>query len=147
APIVLKKAVEAEPPAPRALEPLVPKDLEAVCLKAMAKKPARRYLSAQLLADDLTRWLSKEPVRARKLGPIERIILLRQRHPAVSVAIALTTAAFGVALFLGLRFHFFQAKAAEDLGERQVEFEKLRRHAVEQQKKADEERQKAAAES
>jgi hypothetical protein len=62
--VILKVATE-EPVPPRRIEPGVPRDLEAVCLKCLQKDPGRRYASAQALADDLLRFLKGEPTVAR----------------------------------------------------------------------------------
>src|SRR5438270_2277374 len=62
---LVRQVLADEPPPPRRLTPELPRDLETVCLKAMAKEPARRYQTARDLADDLRRWLGDEPVRAR----------------------------------------------------------------------------------
>src|SRR5262249_28579705 len=63
---VLRKVKQEEPPPPRQRCPDVPRPLEAVCLRAMAKDPARRYASAADLAGDLKRWLADEPVSAHR---------------------------------------------------------------------------------
>jgi Protein kinase domain len=54
-----------EPPPPRKFNSRIPKSLEMICLKAMAKEPGRRYATARELAGDLQRHLNNEPVRAR----------------------------------------------------------------------------------
>jgi hypothetical protein len=62
--VILKVATE-EPAPPRRVEPGVPRDLEAVCLKCLHKEPAGRYASAAALGDDLSRFLAGEPTAAR----------------------------------------------------------------------------------
>jgi tRNA A-37 threonylcarbamoyl transferase component Bud32 len=65
--IVLFNILHTEPPAPRTLRPEVPAALEAICLRAMAKRPADRYPGCRQLADALKVWLRQgtAPVRTR----------------------------------------------------------------------------------
>ena len=57
---VLFHTIHEDPPSPRAIEPKVPRRLAAICQKAMAKRPDRRYPSCQALANDLRSWLHGE---------------------------------------------------------------------------------------
>jgi hypothetical protein len=61
------------PPMPRAIQPRTPLDLEAVCLKALSKRPQDRYASAAEMAADLRAFTSGQPVSARSLGAIGRV--------------------------------------------------------------------------
>ncbi len=70
--MVLQQVLHEEPRRPRAVHHRVPRDLETICLKAMAKEPPRRYATAGDLAADLRRWLGDEPIQARPAGRIER---------------------------------------------------------------------------
>jgi formylglycine-generating enzyme required for sulfatase activity/predicted Ser/Thr protein kinase len=60
--VVLYNAVHTPPERPRQRRPDIPEELEAICLKAMAKKPEDRYASCQALSDELGRWLDNQTV-------------------------------------------------------------------------------------
>jgi hypothetical protein len=85
------------PSSPRSLRPELSRELEAIVLRCLEKDPARRYLSAEELADDLARWQHGEPVRARPLSWSRRAgrFLARSKGRVVP---ALLLAAFGTAL-------------------------------------------------
>jgi len=85
---VLRAVQQREPRPPSAVNGDVPRDLDTVCLTALAKEPARRYASMQALAEDLDRYLEHRPILARRSGPIERAWRLVRRHPAPSIAVA-----------------------------------------------------------
>jgi serine/threonine protein kinase/Tfp pilus assembly protein PilF len=77
-----------EPVPPRRLQPTVPHDLETICLKCLRKETGRRYATAQDLAEDLRRFQAGEPVRARPVGTLERVIVWCRRNPGVAVLLA-----------------------------------------------------------
>lgn len=83
---------QRDPIAPRKLDPRIPRDLETIVLKAMAKRPADRYATAADLAQDLERFLAFEPVQARRIGPIGRAWRYARRHPSLT-AVSTTAAA------------------------------------------------------
>jgi eukaryotic-like serine/threonine-protein kinase len=78
-----------EPVPPSRLRPGLSRDLEAVCLKCLQKSPARRYPSAQALADDLGRWLRGESTEARPLGRLARVWRGIRRARAVLAIVGL----------------------------------------------------------
>src|SRR5262249_12471364 len=61
----LECVLNNEPVSPLVLNPSVPEDIAAICLKCLEKDPAQRYATAQDLADELSRFLSDETVQAR----------------------------------------------------------------------------------
>src|SRR5262249_41296519 len=66
--MLLHQVLHDDPKPPRRLNDKIPRDLETVCMQAMAKEPPRRYASAAEFAADLRRFLAGQPVKARPLG-------------------------------------------------------------------------------
>jgi formylglycine-generating enzyme required for sulfatase activity/tRNA A-37 threonylcarbamoyl transferase component Bud32 len=90
---VLQQVLHDEARPPRQLNDRIPRDLETICLKALAKTPQRRYATARELAADLRRFLAGEPITARPVGRVERAWRWCRRNPAL--------AALALALVLG----------------------------------------------
>jgi WD40 repeat protein/tRNA A-37 threonylcarbamoyl transferase component Bud32 len=86
--MLLHQVLHDEPKPPRRLNDRIPRDLETICLKAMAKEPAKRYATARELAEDLGRFLGGESIRARPVGRIERAARWARRKPATAGLIA-----------------------------------------------------------
>jgi serine/threonine-protein kinase len=82
--MLLVQVMQEEPRPPRKLNGAIPRDLETVTLKALAKEQAQRYQSAREFADDLRRWLKGEPVHARPVGAWERAVRWMKRRPAAA---------------------------------------------------------------
>ncbi len=93
----LLQVLREEPVPPTHLQPKVPHDLETICLKCLAKDPARRYASAEAMADDLRAFLTGETIQARSPGRWERALQWARRRPAVAALVGA-----GGAALLGL---------------------------------------------
>jgi WD40 repeat protein len=118
----LRQVIDQEPVPPRAVNPKIDRDLEAICLKALDKKPKRRYPSASALAEDLEQWLAGKSIRARRIGRPERVWKWAKRHPGVAALSGLVVLVAAAGL-IGMFVLYGQAVVA-------------RAHAVEQTKKA-----------
>ena len=70
---LLKKIRESDPKPPSARQPRLPRDLDWIVLKAIDKDRRRRYGSASALADDISRYLNHEPIRARPPSTVYRV--------------------------------------------------------------------------
>jgi serine/threonine-protein kinase len=101
---VLARVVGEPPVPPRTLLPTVPRALEAVSLKALAKHPEERYASARELAQEVQQWLADEPVQAypEPWTVRARRWLGRHRTLAASTAAALLAATLILAAATGL---------------------------------------------
>ncbi len=92
------QVVQRPPVAPRQLNPAVACDLETICLKALEKLPHRRYPSAEALAEDLRRFLTGQPIRARRISPLGRLALWIRYNPWLAGLAGTAMASLVVAL-------------------------------------------------
>lgn len=84
---VLSKVLAIDPVSPRVLRPELNRDLETICLKCLRKEPAKRYASAEALAEDLRRFLAGEAIWARPTPAWERGWKWAKRRPLVAALI------------------------------------------------------------
>jgi WD40 repeat protein/tRNA A-37 threonylcarbamoyl transferase component Bud32 len=140
--VVLYNAMHTEPAPPRDARPDVPRDLETISLKAMAKRPEDRYARCQELADDLRRWLEGEPILARRLGLLERGVRWGRRYPGAAVAVVLAAAGLVLAAVLGTSFAAYQANQASRLREEQAKTQEHLAAANAERERAERERRK-----
>jgi serine/threonine protein kinase len=113
--MLILQVLDDEPRPPRRLNDKVPRDLETICLKAMAKSPARRYATGREFADDLRRWSAGEPIHARPVGRVERLWRWCRRNPvAASLLLAVSLgSAFGLAHLSQLSTRLMRESALE----------------------------------
>jgi serine/threonine protein kinase len=104
----LYQALHDEPVRPCRLQPKVPRDLEAICLKCLEKDPRRRYARAADLADDLGRFLEAKPIRAGRIPAIKLLFLrfryLVIRHPRLTAVLPYLLLALAACLLAWLLF-------------------------------------------
>jgi hypothetical protein len=97
---VISQILTAEPPAPREVRADLPRDLETIILKCLAKEQSRRYQAAQELADDLRAFVEGRAIRARRATLMERAARW-VKHQQRSVVVTATIVAATVALLAG----------------------------------------------
>lgn len=85
--MLIHQVLTEDAPSPRKLNSAIPRHLETICLKCLRREADRRYATAQEAADDLKRWLHREPIKARPVGRIEKTFLWCRRRPAAAGAI------------------------------------------------------------
>jgi predicted Ser/Thr protein kinase len=98
----LVQVVERDPPVPRALNRRVPRDLERICLKCLAKSPAGRYATAAELAEDLDRFLAGEPIESSLSAPWHRLARWVRREPPLALRLC------GLGLFYAVQLVQYQ---------------------------------------
>jgi serine/threonine-protein kinase len=94
---ILLAVLENQPEKPRTLNRRIPRDLEAICLKCLERDREHRYPSAAALADDLARFLCREPVDAAMASPLAKLRRWSRRAPGLALRLGGLGAAIVVA--------------------------------------------------
>ena len=84
---VIHQTIHSEPPTPRSIRSNIPLDLQTICLKAMSKDRGQRYSSVREMAGDLRRYKNREPISARPIGWMGRLIRWCNRQPALATTL------------------------------------------------------------
>jgi WD40 repeat protein len=115
----IEQVKDVEPVTPCRLVPGLPRDIETIAMTCLQKQPAKRYATAEALAEDLRRFLEDEPIAARPVGSIERVWRWCRRHPAPATLTAsvILVAALGLA---GILWQWKEAVKARDLAARRA---------------------------
>ena len=84
----IMQVIKEEPVPPSRLIGKLPPDVETICLKCLQKEPAKRYATAELLAEDCRRFIAGEPILSRPISPVERAWRWCRRNPKVAGLLA-----------------------------------------------------------
>ncbi len=87
---LLRKVATESVPAPRRIDPSIPRDLATIVEKATMREPGRRYASAAAMRDDLNAWLGGHAISARRAGIHQRLWLWSRRNPWAALSAGMT---------------------------------------------------------
>jgi serine/threonine protein kinase/WD40 repeat protein len=128
---IISGVLSREAPRTSSLDAQVPRDLDTVIARALAKEPADRYGSAQALADDLRRFLGGRPVEAKPISAIERTFRWANRNRALAAsAIGALCVLAGVAALASILVWRANTRTAAALRMSRLSEEQARRNAV-----------------
>jgi eukaryotic-like serine/threonine-protein kinase len=101
---LIDQIIHDPPPAPRKHHVRVPRDLETIVMKAIAKEPGERYATAEALAADLENFVTDRPILARRMGWFERAWRWCRRNPAAAALVGMSGIAAMMLAGLGIAF-------------------------------------------
>lgn len=81
---LIQRITQGPPERPETTGTEIPRDLETIVLKAISHEPGQRYQSAEAMAEDIRCFLEDRPIRARRVGPVERLGRWCRRNPALA---------------------------------------------------------------
>ena len=96
---IITQILGKEPRRPRQLDDRIPVDLDTICCKAIEKEANRRYQTAGEFAEDLRRYINRYTIRAKRSGPVDKIIKFVRRHKlpvAMAAGIVLASTVAGM---------------------------------------------------
>jgi serine/threonine-protein kinase len=132
----LAQVRERVPESPDRRNRRVNRDLATICLKCLAKEPGRRYSSALEVADDLGRYLRKEPTHARPAGPLRRLASWVRRRPALAGVVALTGLFLAAFVTVLLAYNRQLTEAVKQASENETRARQQQRRAAENYRQA-----------
>jgi serine/threonine protein kinase len=117
---------QIEPVSPSRLQPKVPRALETICLKCLAKDPAQRYRDGGALADDVRRFLAGEPIEAKPAPLHDRVRKSIQQRPVFSaLTMAVLVAALSLVWLGALHLAALRGRVVQAEQEREVARERV----------------------
>jgi serine/threonine protein kinase len=123
---LVEQILHHEPRALTQCNPAVPRELETIVLKALAKEPDERYPSASELADDLQRYLDDRPILARRPTLVQHIRKWSKRHRGLLYAVGATLI---VCLLAGSAFYIWSVRKEKQRADHNA---RLARRAVDE---------------
>lgn len=118
----LAQVRERDPVPPRILNPTVPRDLDTIALKCLEKSPARRFASANEIADELGRFLRGEPIVSRPIGQVQRGWRWCKRRPTAAALVAASSlAAVALVVVYVVSVKLSAATAVADANQKKIE--------------------------
>jgi eukaryotic-like serine/threonine-protein kinase len=120
---VVVRVLHEDPTPPRVYCPGLPRDLDTICLKCLAKNPLERFASAEQLSADLDSFLRGQPIRARPPSFLYRSSKFMRRNKTLVVAALAVTAALaaGIVATSVAAFRELQQRARAESNARQAE--------------------------
>lgn len=109
----LEQVRSKDPVPPREFQSGLDRDVETICLKCLEKDPAKRYVSAGELAQDLSRYLHNQPIVARRASWLEKAVKFSKRNPLL--------VGFSTVVTILLTITLFQMNAKIDAQEKQIQ--------------------------
>ena len=108
---LMERVLHEEPERLKKLASGVPRDLETIVAKSIARDPAMRYATAAALAEDLCRFVEDRPIRARRVSSAERFARWCRRNKVLASSIGVAAAALVTVATMALIHANRQAKA------------------------------------
>jgi WD40 repeat protein/serine/threonine protein kinase/tetratricopeptide (TPR) repeat protein len=111
---LMERVLHEEPERLKKLAPSVPRDLETIIVKAMARDPDVRYATAATLAEDLRRFVEDRPIQARRVSAAERLVRWCRRNPVIAGSMGLAALALVAVAVMALVHANRQARHAAE---------------------------------
>ena len=113
---IVQQVLHTDPVAPRLLNGALPRDVETICLKCLEKEPAKRYSTAQAMADELDRFLKGQPILARPLGAVGKTCRWCRCNPRLAGALGLALVSMALG-FTGVSWQWRRAETQRQRAE------------------------------
>ncbi len=102
-PEIITGVTERDPEPPHRLNADVPSDLETIILKCLEKEPDRRYATAREVAEDLRRYLSGEPIQARRSSLFYKVGKKIRKHKVLTAVGVAAVTVMAILVVLSIR--------------------------------------------